>query len=139
MGRGKRNSRRESALQLRPGPDLGRLLDEFAAAHNRSRNDACKELLSLAVTDLDRRYYTLLRQMADAMGGVHAFPRACVHVQNALAGAALATGNTCWPEPERLRLILEVVTAFLASRGIQAQVEGLSPAAPASDPPFDSS
>jgi hypothetical protein len=113
-------------LQFRPGPDLERLVAEFAAQHGLQVNEAVKVLVALAVTALDRRYYSLMEQLAAVMGsGPSAFVRACIHIRTALDGGALAIGRPLQREPERSRLILQVVDNCLKSKGLEVRTDGL--------------
>jgi hypothetical protein len=97
----------------------------FAADHGLQVNEACKVLVALAVTALDARYYGLMRQLADVMGGANAFVRACVHVHAALAGARRATGRPLLREAERLPHIVATIEAALAENGLAVQTRGL--------------
>ena len=56
-------------LQFRPGVELEPLIASFAGEHRLRPNEACKALVGLAVTELDRRFYALIRELAEAMGG----------------------------------------------------------------------
>ena len=108
--------KREPPIQLRPGPELGRLIGDFAAQAGLPVNEACKRLIALALTSMDVRYHDLVGHLADAMGG--AFVHACIHVQSALSGAALA-GQPKRLEPERSLFILKVVQDLFLSKGRQ--------------------
>lgn len=128
MVQGKKGTRTKQGppLQFRPGVELERLVTDFAAPQRLEPNEACKVLVALAVTGLDGRYYPLMRQLAEAMGGdTNAFTHACVHVKTAVDGAALALGKPLHAEPERSRFILKVVVEFLSGKGMVAQTEGL--------------
>jgi hypothetical protein len=111
--------------QFRPGPELEQLVTSFAAENGLQPNEACKVLVALAVITLDVRYYGLMRQLAEGMGGANAFVRACVHIHTSLAAARLATGTLIKSEVERLRIIVGTVQAFLARKGRQLQTEGM--------------
>jgi hypothetical protein len=117
--------KREPPVQLRPGPDLGRLLHEFATRHDLQPNEACKCLVVLALTEMDCRFYGLVNQLALAMGGSNAFVHACTHVQAALAGAGRLRGQPIRFDPERAVFILQTVRDFLADRGLQVEEHGL--------------
>lgn len=112
--------------QFRPGPELEQLVTRFAAAHQLQPNEAVKMLVSLAITELDVRYYPLLHQMAEAMGGASTFVRACSYVHTALDGARQATGRAMQSDPERCRFIIETIQIFLAKHGITLRTQGAS-------------
>src|SRR6202035_434789 len=107
------------------GVELEELVQKFAEQQDLQVNEACKALVALAVTAMDVRYYGLISQMAEKMGGVNAFVRACARVHVALEGAMLATGRPLEDEPERSLFILKVVRDFLAARDIQVQTQDL--------------
>jgi hypothetical protein len=104
-------------VQFRPGAELEEQIKAFAAKHDLQVNEACKVLVALAVSSMDVRYYDLINQMAEAMGGVNPFVRACVRVQAALEGAALATGKPLQLESDGSRFILQVVKDNLGREG----------------------
>jgi hypothetical protein len=110
-------------VQFRPGAELEEQIKTFAAKHDLQVNEACKVLVALAVSSMDVRYYDLINQMAEVMGGVNPFVRACVRVQAALEGAALATGKPLQLEPERSEFIFQVAKDFLSAKGIQVRTE----------------
>src|SRR5581483_5843756 len=112
--------------QLRPGPDLGRLIAEFATAYELEINEACKCLVALAVTTLDARYYGLVEQMASAIGGKHAYVRASVYIQAALQGAGHATGYSLGTDSERGLFIAQIVRDFLSQRGQELSERSLA-------------
>src|SRR5947208_2347382 len=91
-----KQSKQGPPLQFRPGVELERLVASFAAEHGLRPNEACKCLIALAITAMDVRYYGLMHQLAEAMGGANAFVSACVHVQSRLDGAALMAGRPLW-------------------------------------------
>jgi hypothetical protein len=117
--------KREPPVQLRTGPDLGRLLYEFSSRHNLQLNDACKRLVALALTELDCRFYDLVNQLAHAMGGSNAFVHACTHLQAALAGAGRLRGQPIRFDPERAVFVLQTIREFLSDRGLQVDESGL--------------
>jgi hypothetical protein len=124
--RGRKPPKREPPIQIRPGPDLGRLLGDFAARYNVALNQACKCLVALALTELDCRFYPLLHQLAEAMGGADAFTRACTHVRAALEGGARARGAPLLYDPDRATFVVQTVRDFLTTRGMELQDHGLS-------------
>src|SRR5947209_13110579 len=91
--RAKSRQKQNPPLQFRPGTELEELVATFADEHHLSPNEASKALVALAVTEMDRRFYPLIRRMAAAMGEPNAFVRACAHVRIALEGARLATAR----------------------------------------------
>lgn len=117
-------SKREAPIQFRPGAELGHLIGAFAAEHGLHLNEACKSLIALSVVGLDCRFYDLMHQMADAMGGPNAFVRSCVHVDAALKGASRARGRPIQLDPERAEFVRQTVHDFLVGRGIQFQEKG---------------
>lgn len=92
--------------------------------HGLEPNEACKALAALAVTGMDCRYFNLVKQLADAMGGFNAFVRACIHVENMVGGATRADSRYRI-EPERSLFILQIISEFLSARGLAVQTEGL--------------
>jgi hypothetical protein len=112
-------------IAFRPSPDLERLAVSFARDHRLGLNEAFKELAALALSGLDYRYYDLVRQLADVMGGTNALIRSCLHIRTTLDGASLATGHPIQSEPERSKFILSVVREFLSGRGVQVSTQGL--------------
>jgi hypothetical protein len=96
---------------------------DFAAEHGLHLNEGCKALVALAVNELDRRYYPVVRQLADSMGGRNAITRACSHISTALQGARRATGLPLQLDPERSRFIVQTVRDFIAGKGLP--VEGV--------------
>jgi hypothetical protein len=112
-------------VQMRSGPELGQMLQEFAAQHNLQVNEACKCLVALAVTGLDRRFYELLKQLALGMGGANAFVRACVYVHTSLEGAGRLQGRPIQFDPPRAGFILQTVSDFLAARQLRVEKRGL--------------
>jgi hypothetical protein len=117
--------RQDSPLQFRAGPELGRLVAAFAARHGLEANEACKSLVGLAVVELDCRFYGLLAQLAQALGGANAFVRACTHVQAALAGAGRVRGRPLQFDPERALFILQTVREEVAAAGAAVDEAGL--------------
>jgi hypothetical protein len=112
-------------IAFRPSPDLERLAVSFARDHRLGLNEAFKELAALALSGLDYRYYDLVRQLADVMGGTNALIRSCLHIRTTLDGASLATGHPIQSEPERSKFILSIVREFLSGRGVQVSIQGL--------------
>jgi hypothetical protein len=80
----------------------------------------------LAVVTLDCRYYGLVRQMADAIGGSKPFVSACLRVNAALEGAAVATSRPCIPEETRPGFILRVAQGVLTGQGKSVDTSGLN-------------
>lgn len=117
--------KREPPVQFRMEGDLGRLVRGFAEGHGLGVNEAAKSLIALAVVALDCRYYGLVRQLADALGGANAFVQACLRVNASLDGAAMATGRPFLPEGDRPDFVLRVVEGVLAGRGKSVRTEGL--------------
>lgn len=111
--------KREAPLQFRPGPDLDRLIGVFARRHSLQANEACRRLVALAVLDMDGRFYDVVAQMAEVLGGADAFTRACVYVHAALVGARTATGSALQHDPERARFIQQTVRHYLGQQGRQ--------------------
>jgi hypothetical protein len=105
--------------------DLGRLVRGFAERHELGVNEAAKSLIALAVVTLDCRYYGLVSQLADTLGGSNPFVQACLRVNASLEGAAVATSRPFIPEQERPDLVLRVVESVLAGQGRTANTEGL--------------
>ena len=112
-------------FQFRPGAELESLVGAFASQHGLAVNEACKELVALAVTAMDARYYALMRQLAEAMGGANAFVRACVHVHGRVEGAALADPKYRY-EPGRARMIVKVVEEFVEAKGRRLSEDSLN-------------
>jgi hypothetical protein len=135
--RGRKPPKREPPIQIRPGPDLGRLLGEFAARYKVALNQACKCLVALAVTELDSRFYPLLHQLAEAMGGADAFTRACTHVRAALEGGVRARGEPLLYDPDRATFVVQTVRDFLTARGMELHDHGLSFVRQEERPPQD--
>jgi hypothetical protein len=75
---------------------------------------------------MDSRFYQWLRELAKAMGGPHAFVRACAHVHAAVEGAGRMRGAPLLADPERARFILQTVRDFLTTRGLQVDEAELS-------------
>jgi hypothetical protein len=73
-------------------------------------------LVTLALSGLDLRYYTLVEQLADAMGGLSPFVRACLYIKARLDGAVLVSRDFI-KEPARSLFILKVVQEYLARHG----------------------
>jgi hypothetical protein len=121
----KHSPKQEPPIQFRPGVELQQLVLTFATEHDLSVNEACKYLAALAVTGLDCRYYDLMFQMAQAMGGPNAFVRCCARVLTALEGGVLATDKTQWLEPERSQFILRFIQKFVVDRGGKVRPEAL--------------
>jgi hypothetical protein len=119
------SQRRPSPVQFRLESDLGQLVDTFAVRHSLSTNEAAKAMIALCVSELDCRYYELLRQLADAVGGSTPFVRACLHVQAALEGARRASGNPMQSDTDRGPFIVSTVQDALAAKGIQVQTPGM--------------
>lgn len=117
--------KRESPVQFRMEGDLGRLVRGFAERHELGVNEAAKSLIALAVVTLDCRYFGLVSQLADTLGGSNPFVQACLRVNASLEGAAVATSRPFIPEQERPDLVLRVVEAVLAGQGRTAKTEGL--------------
>src|SRR5258708_6967512 len=88
-----RSEKQGPPIQFRPGVEMEQLIAAFATQHTLPLNEACKALAVLAVTEMDHRFYRLMRQLSDAMDGVNAFSRACAHVHTSLRGARRATGQ----------------------------------------------
>ena len=120
-----KQSKQGPPLQFRPGVELERLVGSFASEHGLQPNEACKCLIALAITSMDVRYYALMNQLAETMGGANAFVRACLHVRTSLDGAVLAMGRSLLLEPERSLFILRVVRELLTAKGLEVQTEGL--------------
>jgi hypothetical protein len=118
-------SRRESPIQFRPGSELGHLINSFASGHGLSLAEGCRALIALAVTEMDCRYFELIHQMAEAIGGENCFARACLHVHTALAGARRTSNSPLQLDPERSLFIERTAYDFLAARGLQEQARGL--------------
>jgi hypothetical protein len=92
--------------------------------------EACRRLIALAVSDLDARYYPLVRQLADGLGWGADFARACVHLKAMLDGAILAAPTTASSELERSRFVLKVIKETLGQRGLPLNTQGTPFAAP---------
>src|SRR5690349_6783004 len=97
--------KREAPIQFRPGSELGQLVGTFASRHGLQTPEACRALVCLSVTEMDARYFPLVRQLADTIGGENAFVRACVRVHTALEGARRATGHPIQQDPDRAYFI----------------------------------
>jgi hypothetical protein len=110
---------------MRPGPDLGRLVGEFAGRHGLPVNEGCKCLIALAVIGLDGRFYPLLHRLAEAMGGSNAFVRACTHVSAAVEGAGRLRGVPLQFDPERAVFVRQTVHDFLRERGLREEEAAL--------------
>ncbi len=121
MARKRTNGRQRQGppLQFRPGPELGRLIDAFASEHALQPNEACKVLVSLAVNELDCRYYQLLRRLAEVMGGGGAFPQACSYVRASLEGARRFSGQPLQLDPDRAAFIVRTVREEVERKGHQ--------------------
>jgi hypothetical protein len=117
--------RRESPIQFRPGSDLGHRVTQFSATHGLADAEACRNLIALAVSEMDCRYYPLVRQFADGMGAGMDFVRACIHIKAMIDGAALAAGPVVWSERDRAQFILKIVTKGLAERGVSVNTADL--------------
>jgi hypothetical protein len=115
--------RRDAPIQFRPSSELGQLITGFAEKHRLDVSESCKCLLALAVTSMDCRFYDLVRQMADAMGGTSPFARSCIHVHTALAGAERRAPFQ--DDSERALFILQTVRDNLATKGLQVREAGL--------------
>jgi hypothetical protein len=116
---------RDAPIQFRPSSELGQFITGFAEKHRLDVSESCKCLLALAATSMDCRFYDLVRQMADAMGGTSPFVRSCVHVHTALAGAERLRRAPFQDDSERALFILQTVRDYLATKGLQAREEGL--------------
>jgi hypothetical protein len=117
MSQPKKQAKRESPIQFRPGSELGHLVSNFASAHRLTPPEACRLLISLAVAEMDCRFAGLILPLAEALGGENAFVRACDHVHTALQAARRATGLPVQMDPERAIFIQETVKAALTERG----------------------
>jgi hypothetical protein len=73
---------------------------------------------------MDCRFFGLMHQMADALGGANAFARACIQVNTALEGARRATCKPMQLDPDRVAFIWQTVAGFLAAKGLQVQAQG---------------
>lgn len=121
-----KSPRQEPPLQFRAGPDLAPLIHGFASEHRVTANEASKALAALALAELDCRYFSLVRQLGDALGGsVNSFVRACLDVRSALRGAAVSRGRPLCSEPERSVFIASFIRDFLAARGVELQTDDL--------------
>jgi hypothetical protein len=94
------------------------LIDDFAARVQLDPNEICKRLVALALTEMDARFYPLITEMAEAMGGANPFPRCCVHVQTALQTLLRLRKGTTVTEPERLWFVVDTARAYLAQKGL---------------------
>ena len=105
-------------VTFRPGADLEQLARPFVERHRLTESVAFKHLAALSLVGLDQRHYPLVAQMAAAFIGDNPFPRACVYLQAALAGAATARGGlVVVDEPRRSQVLFDVVSGYLAARG----------------------
>jgi hypothetical protein len=123
VSRQRKQPKRKPPIQFRAESDLGQPVRDFAAEHGLPLNEACKVLVALAVNELDRRHYRLVRQLADAMAGRNAVPRACYHIYTALQGARRVTDSPLQLDPERAYFIIWTVHDYLVGKGLP--VEGL--------------
>jgi hypothetical protein len=117
--------KRESPVQFRMEGDLGRLVCGFAERNGLGVNEAAKSLIALSAAALDCRYYGLVRQLADTLGGSNPFVQACLRVNASLEGAAMATGRPFLPEAERPAFVLRVVEGVLSDRGVSVRTDVL--------------
>jgi hypothetical protein len=108
-------------LQFRAGTELQALVDGFAALRKMTRNESCKVLVTIAVTGLDLRYFTLIEQLARVMGGLSPIVRACLYIKGRLDGAVLASRDFL-KEPNRSLFILKVVKEYLEAHGRELPV-----------------
>jgi hypothetical protein len=128
MSRAKKKNRaslREAPMQFRLGTELNHLVGSFAAAHGLESNEAAKCLVALCAIGLDCRFYGLVHQMEDAMGGTNPFAQSCVHLDTALKGAERLRGEPLQHDPGRALFILQTVRDFRASKGLDTDVQGL--------------
>ncbi len=112
-------------LQFRPGVELEQMLSAFAGEHDLPLNDACKFLVALAVAELDCRFFRLIKEMSQAMGGANAFPRSCDHIRISLEAARRATGMPLHLDPERAWFIRQTARDYIAARGLPVEGVGL--------------
>jgi len=118
-------AKRESPVQFRLESDLGRLVGGFAERHGLGVNEAAKSLIALCVVSLDCRYYGLVRQLADELGGSNPFVQAYLRVNASMEGAAMATGRPVIPDAARPGFVLRVVEGVLTGRGKPVKTDGL--------------
>jgi hypothetical protein len=111
-------------VQFRPVASLAQLVKPFADRQGLGLNEAFKDLASLAIVGLDVRYFDLVSQLAQAIGGTNAFSHGCLQLFSAMKGAALA-GRPLSGEPERSLFILSVVSDSLANKGLTVDTTGL--------------
>jgi hypothetical protein len=104
----KGKSKQGPPVAFRPGPELERLVGEFASSRGIGINDAYKQLAALAVVGLDVGFYDLLAHLAARLTGQNAFVRAVAHVQAALT-AAVRVDPLYAREPERMRFVIKTV------------------------------
>src|SRR5450631_3804865 len=96
----RKKSKQGPPWYFRPGPEIENMVESFAQEHGMQIMEACKAIVALAIPALDRRYYILIKQMADAMAGANAFVRSCVYIHSAMEGARLAMGKPIQADPE---------------------------------------
>jgi hypothetical protein len=123
LAKKKREQQQGPPIQFRPGVQLQQLVAAFAGQHGLATNDASKMLVALAAAELDSRFYSLVNQMAQAMGGLNAFVRSCDYIRISLEAGRRATGHPLELDPERASFIVRTVCDYVASKGLP--VEGV--------------
>ncbi len=118
IARKKKSSKQAPPIQFRPGVELEQLVRGFASKYDLKMNECCKALITLAVTELDIRFYPFVREMADAIGGANSFVRCCVYLRTAWQTAIRLHSTVHISEEQRIEFIVSTVAAFLAERGL---------------------
>lgn len=119
-----RSTQRAWAVQYRLGEDVEQPVLDFAKRYALSDSEACRRLTVLAVCGMDARYYPLVDELGQAMGGANGFLRACLNIATALQVAARIQGKLLADESQRARFIADTARDFLEAKGLELKAEG---------------
>jgi hypothetical protein len=112
------------AVQFRLTTELGQVVKDFAAAHSLSVPEACRRLVTLAVSGMDARFYPLISKLAVAMGGDTAFFQACGHIKTALQVAGRLRPELLQDDQQRAKYIGDTAREHLKAKGLDLGSEG---------------
>ena len=105
-------------VQFRPGPELGKLISDFADAWRTSRGDAAKRLVALAIHGLDLDFAPLVQELTTYLYGNRDFDDAChqIHVMIDEAKDPKAAPQT---HDEKLDLVKQKIAQYRMLRGLE--------------------
>lgn len=119
-----RSAQRAWAVQYRLGEDLEQPVLDFGRRWSLSDSEACRRLTALAVCGMDARYYPVVAELGQAMGGANGFLRACLHIQTVIQVAARIQCKLLADENQRARFIGAEVREFLKGKGVELKAKG---------------